>query len=169
MSVLDDFCIRMSTVEDLPDIMDLIKERLGNKEYLDFYNDLDNRYLLCYDGNHLIAMTGINFSSKYKGLEVDWTLVRDVYEDSGIITEMLSLLLKEESDNTVVFAEVYRYADNTLCVLQHAMDKLGFRLCLPKRVVFDSRYHTCSKDCSRRIEGVHCSCSIDLYIKGDVV
>ena len=66
---------RKSKDSDEAIIKELIALRFGNIDSCGVTNNLDGRYTLAFDGDTLVAMTGLNDSKFYNGLELDWTCV----------------------------------------------------------------------------------------------
>ena len=136
---------RKSTEYDKVNIQKLIEERFGNRESYGVLDNIENRYLLAYDDDRLIAMTGLNNSGYYNGLEVDLTCILKEYEGRGIITHMLTELLKGCTRD--VYCSCWRVTDNEKVNLYHSMQSLGFEIAIRGRINFNSKYNNCSNIC----------------------
>ena len=67
---------RRSNKSDKNDILKLIESRFGNRDSYGVTDNLDGRYLLAFDDNDLIAMTGLIDGGFYAGPEIDWTCIK---------------------------------------------------------------------------------------------
>jgi hypothetical protein len=73
---------RKSKEEDKPQIHQLLSECFGNRTKYGDVDNLTNRYLLAFDDNVLIAMTGIiNVPPDFYGSEIDWTCIKKNIEN----------------------------------------------------------------------------------------
>ena len=63
--------IRKSTVEDKEIIQQLMQLCFGDKNNLEPYENLEDRYYLYFKDNILVAMTGLTSDSAYGHLEID--------------------------------------------------------------------------------------------------
>lgn len=152
---------RRSTVDDLDAVSDLINQCFGFREDNPLYN-IESRYLLAFDEHKLVAMTGIIFSSKYNGLEVDWTGVDKDYRGTGLITNMLRNLLSEHKCD--VYCSCWRLYNRKDVNLHFAMKELGFTLLRESHKKYNSKECEVCKVCVNNI-GDNCICCEDLYIR----
>lgn len=152
---------RKSTENDKEIIIELIELRFGNRDKNGVTNKLNNRYLLAFDNNLLIAMTGLIDEGYYNGPEIDWTCIRKEYEGQGIIDSMFEKLLKDIK--TDVYCSCWRLYNRDYVNLQHIMDKFDFKLVIKERVKAVAEHNKCRDICNMYIEG--CKCYEDLYIR----
>ena len=152
---------RKSKDGDSKIIKELVGKRFGNRDAYNVTANLDGRYLLAFDGDKLIAMTGIMYNGFYNGPEIDRTCIDKEYEGNGIITLMLSQLLKDIKSD--VYCSCWRLGYNNKVNLDYQMKTLGFEPAIYERVRFNSKYHDCSSICVNYKEG--CFCCEDLYIR----
>ena len=68
--------IRKSTTDDKELIQQLMQLCFGDKNNLEPYEDLENRYYLYFKNENLVAMSGLTSNSEYGHLEIDWTCTR---------------------------------------------------------------------------------------------
>lgn len=152
---------RYSTKDDYCLIKELIELRFGNRDKNDVYNELDGRYLLAFDGDILVAMTGLRDVGFYKGPEIDWTCIRYEYEGRGLITDMISRVIDGVEQD--VYCSCWRIGDSDDINLKHAMKNLGFQLAIPCYKKSNSKYMKCKNICVNASDS--CCCYEDLYIK----
>lgn len=160
-----DFKFRMSLETDEEIIRELVSAVFGDREKNGTFKDLNGRYLLAFDGDELVAMTGINSETTYAGSEVDWTCTRPDKRGLGLMTVMFGYLLKKVKED--VYCSCWRFVDSPIN-LRSQMCTFGFEPVLVPRVQCDSRYSkTCVPEkCKayREIKG-SCHCYEDLYVK----
>ena len=152
--------IRYSTETDKKDIQALIESRFGVRESA--YEDLENRYLLCFEDDKLIGITGCSKSPRFNGYEIDWTCIAHSAEGKGIITELIRQVIEGVTED--IYCSCWRTNDKSDIHLHHAMAEHGFSPCLPVRIQYDSRYMNCPNECTS-YTGKGCHCFEDLYIK----
>ena len=154
-----DIEFRYSKEDDKEGIQKLILSKFGVREQA--LDNLGNRYLLAVYNGEIVAMTGLSNKSIYNGLEVDWTCVADDFTGRGLITNMLSVLLKDV--NTDVYCSCWGYKDSPIN-LKYAMDTLGFKPVIVHRLQASTDYYDCANICRHKRDGV-CSCYEDLYLR----
>ena len=155
---------RKSKDSDEAIIKELIALRFGNRDSCGVTNNLDGRYTLAFDGDTLVAMTGLNDSKFYNGLELDWTCIREEYEHNGIVYLMIKDLINTTENYTKdIYASCWKLGDNNIINLRHSMAKLHFTPVLYKRLMFNSKYNNCKDICVNYKEG--CWCQEDLYLR----
>ena len=128
------------------------------------YDKLDGRYYLAFDNEGaLVAMTGLNDTGYYNGLEVDWTCCVKEHSKKGLISRMLQHLLISVSGD--VYCSCWRWNGHSIN-LKYSMEQLGFKPVLEPRTTFDSRYSNCKRDCAAYfpVDGI-CTCHEDLYVR----
>ena len=152
---------RKSTVNDKEAISAIIAERFGVRD--DALENLDNRYLLCFDGDKLVAMSGCNQSDRFKGFEIDWSCTSKEYEGKGIMSDMFGMVMKDAK--CPIYCSCWRMHDNDYCNLIKIMRKYGFTNAVPNRVKFSTRHNNCASICVECKDLSNCYCCKDLYIK----
>lgn len=75
--------IRRSTQDDKEAIRHLMSLRFGNRDNVEPYDNLDNRFWLYFKDDELVAMTGLMLSKEYGTLEVDWTCTHPDHRQNG--------------------------------------------------------------------------------------
>ena len=80
--------IRLSTEADKSSISTLMSYCFGDREQYGAFDDLNGRYILAFDEDILVAMTGIIFNTDYNAFEIDWTCTRPQYQRWGIMHEL---------------------------------------------------------------------------------
>lgn len=158
--------IRKSTTNDSQIIAELLLACFGDQVKYGAVDNLENRYLLAFKDNKLVAMTGLQKeSSFYNGSEIDWTCVLPEYRKQGIITEVMSLAIEGCSED--VYCSCLRLHDNTKVNLDFCMKTLGFELVQKAHKQFCSLYNKSCNDCIYKKES-YCICCEDLYVKRTV-
>lgn len=152
---------RNSTESDKNIIEELIGQRFGNRDSYGVTDNLNGRYLLAFDNNTLVAMTGLIDCGFYNGPEIDWTCIRKEYEGHGIITKMIETVIKDVKSD--IYCSCWRLYDNQEVNLHHAMNKLGFELVNKEHKKFNAEHYNCKNICKGYKE--NCKCYEDLYIK----
>lgn len=153
---------KYSTQLDKDKISELVNICFGNRDLFGVLDNLDNRYLLAFDNNKLIAMTGISESKELKGLEIDWTCVHPDYRGKGIITTLLKELV--EGWHKDIYCSCWRMGNNNKINLHHAMQKLGFKETIREYRKYYSKVSKVCDRCVMKSKGV-CICYEDLYLK----
>lgn len=164
----EDINYRMSTEQDKEGIEGLIKSRFGIRSKS--LEDLDNRYILAINSKGtVIAMTGLKTKGnlRYKGYSIERTCILQEYEGNGIITGMLSYIIKDAHGR--IFCNCLRRSENGENVhLHHAMTTLGFREVIRNNEQWHAEYNCNSyntEDCIWYHEGCKCYCDLWLLDK----
>jgi N-acetylglutamate synthase-like GNAT family acetyltransferase len=125
-------------------------------------NNIGGRYLMCFDNDRLVAITGLGWSDILRCAEIDWTCVIPEYRKQGIIEDMLDKLIS--STNERIVCSCWRLGTNTNVNLHKVMDKFGFKLVL-KDISRSRRGYNCSRtgNYCAGCTGKDCVCSEDLY------
>lgn len=71
----------------------------GDKNDLEPYENLADRYYLYFAGNVLVAMTGLTSDSEYGHLEIDWTCTHPQYRHKGYMQALFVEILKDAHDD----------------------------------------------------------------------
>lgn len=159
--MINKLTFRFSTPEDAVQIDNLMKQRFGIRTgYLD---NLQNRYYLAFDNKKLIAMSGLSKEiTEYKNAyEIDWTCIDENYEKNGIITHMLSFLLKDVDKN--VYCRCWKSKKGTH--IKNVLTKLGFECIIENETIKSSNIHKCCCKENCVLWQENCSCSENLFIK----
>ena len=154
------YTFRYSKKSDAPAIEKLIRLRFGVRKSA--MMDIENRYLLCFDGSNLIAMSGLNRSCAYNGLEVDWTCTHPCYERQGIMSAIFAKMLADVKED--VYCSCWKSCGKTKVNLSSIMHRYNFVPIVEPRVSFDSRYNNCASTCAGYV-GTGCKCCEDLYVR----
>lgn len=166
--------IRLSTINDTNAIGDLMHECFGDRDEEDVLTCINGRYLLAFENNKLVAMTGLLWSEQYNGFEIDWTCTAVEYRCKGIMHELFKRLCTLTDEG--IYCSCWRYDYDGTVNLQSLMDDFGFKEVLRPRVSYDTDYNcACGKygycvhqqvtNTVNGIEREHCSCYEDLYYR----
>lgn len=156
---------RWSIADDEKGIDKLIDERFGNRYSYGVLDDIEGRYFVAVNSdNEIVAITGLNDSKVYNGLEIDWTCIDGRYTGYNLMSFMIEYILKDcEKD---VYCSCWRLNGHPIN-LMHAMQHNGFNPVLVPRISFDSMYNAlCQKYCKNYnpVDG-SCKCCEDLYCR----
>lgn len=152
---------RYSKENDLDSIKKLIESRFGVRETA--YTDLNDRYLLLFDDEKLIGMTGCNLSPLYNGYEIDWTCIQKEYEGHGYMSKLMEQAIKNYLKYDI-YCSCLHMSNKKEINLKHIMDKLNFQCCIEKRIQFNSKYINCKNICIID-KNENCNCWEDLYVR----
>ena len=96
-NIFDNLKIRYSMQYDKKAIIGLLE---SNKySTMKVLTGLDKRYLLAFDGDELVGMSGLSMDSiEFPGWEVDYTFVKKNYRNNGIATYLLQQSMKYVRD-----------------------------------------------------------------------
>ena len=156
---------RKSVAGDEEQIKNLMDIRFGPRFDNGPLNDIEGRYFVAVNGdNKIIAMTGVNDTKYYKGLEVDWTCSHPDYSGHRLITLMLHYLLKDCKQD--VYCSCWRLEGHTIN-LRHAMEYNDFKPAILSRMSADTRYVgvCCEKCVCYDTSKEYCKCYEDLYYR----
>lgn len=154
---------RKSEACDIFAIHDLIAERFGERPQA--LQDIEGRYLLCFDGDRLVAMSGCNLSCNYNGFEIDWTCTTKEYEGQGIMTELFRRVL--DGVNEAVYCSCWHMENLPECNLVRLMSRFGFVPAIKERLKHDTYHNNCASICVMCKGKERCRCCEDLYVKGE--
>lgn len=153
---------RKSNLSDSLQVQQLLSENFGNDYFDEYIEHIENRYLLAFDEDMLVAITGIGESEDFKSLEIDWTVCKENYRHRGIITTMLKQLLEPlECD---VYCSCWRLEKDGEIQLRHSMKVLGFIEVDRYMHHFTSEHCNCT-DCPYKSIRENCECWTDLYLR----
>ena len=154
---------RYSKKEDCNDILSLLLLLcFGSKITSEVIENIENRYLLAYYDNELVAMTGLSDDTDFDGFEIDWTCCRPDYRRRGIISDMLGIVLKSVKSD--VYCKCLRTYQNEYANLHSIMTKYGF-ICVKRnyKEFHISKGIMCDV-CPYKNNDMSCICYEDLYI-----
>lgn len=159
----DNIYFRRSEQKDYSSVNELLKQCFGDRERYGALENLEGRYLLAFDDDKLIAMTGIFLKSPtFDGSEIDWTCILPEYRKKGIITKMMTEIIKDVDND--IYCSCLRLHDNKDINLKYVMNTLGFE-CVKKGYRTYHMLHTDACNyCIYRLEK-GCVCYEDLYVK----
>lgn len=152
---------RRSTPDDEDIIREIVHERFGARDIVEPYSVLQDRYLMAFDGDKLIAITGM-YKWSDKKYEVDWTCVKHGYEGNGLITTMIRKCMEDIPDGARIICSCWRLSENGTINLHHAMNELGFKLVERNYKVWDKVNNEWCDRCAVK-QGEDCKCWEDLY------
>ena len=150
---------RRNTASDAEAITALLNECFGYTAMTGARARVDS-YLLAFDGDQLIALTGILDYTDYNGYEVGWTCCKEGYRGLGIATTLLSMELMRIGNTEDVYCEAW--STNNIPHLKHALVNNGFVVQQEIGRRQQDRYKSC-KMCAYRDESGSCRCSTILY------
>ena len=158
--------IRKSTNNDLAKIYDLSTACFGcvaRKKVLD--SSLTDRYLLLFDDDNLVAMTGLYTKSEFNALEIDWTCTDPKYRNKGYMHMLFEELLKNVKEP--VYCSAWRLSGFDAPNLHTILTDFNFIKVIKNRVTY-AVPHNCFRfsveDCVYYKE-LNCTCSEDLYLR----
>lgn len=153
---------RKSKVSDSLQIQQLLSETFGIDYLEEYIEHIENRYLLAFDKDVLIAITGVGEFGDFKSLEVDWTVCKEKYRHRGIITNMLKQLI--EPLDCDVYCSCWRLEKDGNIQLNYSMKALGFVEVDRGMNHFKEEYFKCM-ECPYKKLRENCECWTDLYLR----
>lgn len=157
--------IRKSTAFDKNIIMQLLSLCFGDRDDWEACEDLEDRYYLYFEGDALVAMTGLTMRSEFRALEVDWTCTHPEYRGRGFMQELFSEMLKDVC--TDVYCSCWRMPNRDKPNLSVLMELFGFKEVINTRVHWKVP-HNCFRvhegGCVN-YTGAGCECYEDLYLR----
>lgn len=166
--------IRFSRETDKDEIRELLGTSFGSREHLGVLENLNGRYLLAFEDDELVAMTGLMWESEYNAYDVDWTCTHPDYRKRGIMHELFKRICSLTDEK--IYCSCWRIGDNEHVNLHSLMNDFGFKEVIKNRGTWDSRYncesarkHCCIMQKCQRNHGVlvpvPCRCYEDLYLR----
>ena len=152
---------RMSKWEDYAILNNLLLSCFGNMQKYGALDDLENRYLLAFDGDKVVAMTGLKRKSGFNGCEIELTCVHPEYRKNGIAVRMIAEVIRDVK--TDIYILCYRVSDKTDIGLKYAMNLLGFKWLTKGYKRYESICSDRCNECIYRRED--CTCGEDLYVR----
>lgn len=159
--------IRRSKESDRQAIEQLFLTCFGARwDFLSPFENLDGRYLLFFDDETLVAMTGLIYSEEYMGYEVDWTCTHPKHRHRGYMRMLFKAMLSDVDFE--VFCSCWKLPNREKVNLHTLMDMYGFKEVVHHRVHWVEGYNCkCHDRCTlyHGEEGIRCDCFEDLYIR----
>lgn len=173
--------IRLSRKEDELEIEKLLVACFGTLCLEEALQNIEGRYLLAFDDKKLIAMTGLNWSHEYNGIEIDWTCTHPDKQNQGVMTWLFERICSLTDEK--IYCSCWRESEIDKVNLNSLMEKFGFKEVLPNRATWDTRYNCrasrgyyCAryKEClcvqsedDKRMDSHerYCKCFEDLYLR----
>lgn len=156
--------IRKSTLNDKKSIQQLMLLCFGDKNNLEPYENMEDRYWLYFKDDKLVAMSGLTSNSEYGHLEIDWTCTHPEERHKGYMQEIFAKMLKNVRDS--VYCSCWRLANNDKANLYTLMKLFGFEEVVHSRIHYKTPYN-CFRDykggCSY-CTGNDCECYEDLFL-----
>lgn len=157
--------IRKSTADDKEQIQQLMQLCFGDKNNLEPYENLKDRYYLYFKDNMLVAMSGLTSNSEYDHLEIDWTCTRPEHRHKGYMQELFAEMLNCVHES--VYCSCWRLPNNDKPNLHTLMSLFGFEEVVESRVHWKVP-HNCFSNyeggCSY-CTGIGCECYEDLFLR----
>ena len=157
--------IRLSTEKDREDIDALMLMCFGVRSPEKVFTNLNGRYLLAYEDNRLVGMTGLLWSEEYEAFELDWTCTRPDYRKQGVMHKLFDRVCNFTDEK--IYCSCWRFGGNEKVNLHSLMKDYGFEEVLRPRAAWRCGVN-CSLDficCGRGNKGTDCYCYEDLYIR----
>lgn len=157
--------IRKSTVYDKEIIKELMYTCFGDKNNLEPYENLNDRYYLYFKNNILVAMTGLTDNTDYRGLEIDWTCTHPKYRHNGYMQELFKNMICDINSN--IYCSCWRLNNRDKINLHTIMMLYNFEE-IVRPIVHWKVGHNCFRNydggclCYR---GPACECYEDLYLR----
>jgi len=158
---------RKSLNSDRESIIHIMTECFGIRNEKEYLNNIENgRYMLSICDGIVVAMSGILYDGIYGDNcpEIDWTATLPEYRGRGIMTKLLSYLLKDFHGK--VYYSAWRVHGNNKSNPQSILENLGFNPVLTPREAFSSGHNCEHKNRHTCVfyDGEGCTCYEDLWI-----
>lgn len=170
-SSTNDWFIRYSRESDALAIKELVLLCFCEVDMEEILSDLRSRYLLAFDGEKLVGMSGLMWSDVYRCMEIDWSCVHPQYRHKGIMNSLIQRICSM-TDETIC-CSCWRLHGKTEPNIAGVLRNFGFEVALPSVKAWDSRYNcskgqfTCGYVPKMEIAECYgaCRCYEDLYIR----
>lgn len=161
---MNTFTVRKSSIGDEKDISSLLKQCFGDRDKYGAIDCIQNRYLLTFDGEKLVAMTGVCGSeiSELNGSEIDWTCCDIEYRNKHLISNMLKTLLS--SIDEPVYCSAWHEHNKEFANMHYILTKFGFTCVKKSHKSFNKRFNSACDDCVN-CTSLYCTCCEDLYMR----
>ena len=153
---------RYSKKEDCNDILSLLLMCFVSKITSEVIENIENRYLLAYCDNKLVAITGLSDDTYFDGAEIDWTCCHPDYRCRGIISDMLGIVLKSAKND--VYCKCLRTYQKEYANLHSIMIKYGFTCVKRNYKEFHISNDIICEICPYKNDNIACVCYEDLYV-----
>ena len=157
--------IRKSTYDDKEAIRYLMSLGFGDRDNVEQYDNLDDRFWLYFKDDELVAMTGLMDSKEYRALEVDWTCTHPDHRHKGYMQSLFREMLR--GIEVPVYCSCWRMPGRDRVNLQTIMDMFDFKEVIKPRVTWNVP-HNCSRNFAEgcvNCTGDNCICYEDLYLR----
>lgn len=137
----------------------------GDRDNVEPYDNLDDRYWLYFKDDELVAMTGLMDSKEYRALEVDWTYTHPDHRYKGYMQSLFRETLR--GIEVPVYCSCWRMPGRDRVNLQTIMDMFDFKEVIKPRVTWNVP-HNCSRNYAEgcvNCAGDNCICYEDLYLR----
>lgn len=161
-----DLWFKRNNKDDKQEIRNLMRVCFG---YTAITNPViyDGKYLLAYDNDKLVAMTGVLVDeTDYDGAEVDYTCCLPEYRGLGITEQLLKLELSTIDETLDVYCEAWTVKDKVH--LSECLENSGFKPIHTAGVRWYDCFKSC-KACVYRDNTQACKCGYTLYKKEGVL
>lgn len=162
--------IRISKEEDKEQINELLMLCFGDRSQFGCLENLKGRYLLAYDNNKLIGITGLYYNQELKRYEIDWTGTHPEYRHKGIMHELFKRICNFTDED--IYCSCWRHQDKDRINLYSIMRDFGFKEVVKPIMTHDSVYNCiCGKSGYCVVQKItdgkreHCRCYEDLYLR----
>lgn len=137
----------------------------GDRDNVEPYDNLDDRYWLYFKDDELVAMTGLMDSKEYRALEVDWTCTHPDHRHKGYMQSLFREMLR--GIEVPVYCSCWRMPGRDRVNLQTIMDMFDFKEVIKPRVTWNVP-HNCSRNYAEGCVNCtddNCICYEDLYLR----
>lgn len=128
MQKLNNITFRKSTTKDTKNMIELLNKCFGAYpwKFKNALDDLNGRYLLAFNEDKLVAMSGITTKSIYTSYEIDWTCTDPNFQGKGIMTELLTRLINNlPKDEKPVYCSCWRFGWEEKVNMFKVMERIG--------------------------------------------
>lgn len=157
--------IRKSKEFDILKVQQLMCLCFGDCNNTEPYDDINDRYYLYFEGDVLVAMSGLTSNSEYGHLEVDWTCTHPEHRHKGYMQEIFRKMLDDVHES--VYCSCWRLPNKDKVNLHTLMSLFGFEEVIKSRVHWKVP-HNCFRNynggCSC-CTGIGCECYEDLFLR----
>lgn len=152
---------RLSKLDDKEKIDELMKLCFGEREDYKVFENLSGRYLLAFDDDKLVAMTGLYYNKEYNWYEMDWTCTHPDYQHKGVMHELFARICSYTDED--IYCSCWRLGGNEHVNLHSLMRDFGFVEVVKNRFTWRKSYN-CNLFCVN-CNGNDCKCYEDLYLR----
>ena len=149
---------RLSRESDRDGIRSLILSSFGVRD--ESLENLNGRYLLFFlDSGEIVGMTGLAWSDRLQGYEIDWSCVKPNYRKQGIMHDLISRICQFTDEK--IYCYCWRLNETGEISMKSLMRDFHFQEVIHSCNGYKFRLN-CHRNCihSKR---ENCSCWEDLY------